>query len=311
MADYDDGQPVHDPWAYVPDTGDMASPTADDPMPAEVTDRDDASWVAAADGVLPALDFPDPTELDLRVLAAPRGAVYSGYQPAVRCTDGPTVGCRNLMAWFLGAYSRLGGVNTGIYNCRTQRGAATLSLHGEGRAADLGIRPYSAPWGTALAEALRLKSRELGIQLLIWNRRVWSGSYPNAGWRPYTGTASHTDHIHTELSWRTARDAPLTVAYIAQVMGGGTPTGGTTGGGTAGARVLKVATPPMEGADVQLVQRVLRAWYGLPAAFCDGFYGPGTAAQVKRAQAAAPPQPVLDADGMVGPQTRRKLGIPG
>lgn len=304
--------PEHSPWAFVPDVGDLVDPAADDPIPVEVTDRGDPSWVPAADGVLPALDFPDPPELDLRVLVAPRGLIYSGYQGAVRCTSGPTVGCRNLMSWFLGGYARLGGVNTGIFNCRVVRGGSTTSLHGEGRACDLGIRPYSAAWGTTLADALRLKSRELGIQCLIWNRRIWSGSYPNAGWRPYTGTASHTDHIHTELSWRTARDAPLTVAYIASVMGGGIPVPSPSTGTTpAGSRLLKVASPRMEGEDVRLVQRVLRAWYGLPAEFLDGFYGPGTAAQVRRAQAGSPPTPVLAADGIVGPLTRRKLGIPG
>ena len=47
----------------------------------------------------------------------------------------------------------------------------------------------------------------------------------------------------------------------------------------------------MTGDDVRQVQRVLRAWYGLPPSFVDGFYGPGTVAIVKRAQAGVPPQP--------------------
>ena len=153
--------PADDPWAYVPDVGDLVDPLAEDPEPEEVSDTDDPSWVRAAEGVLPALDFPDPAELDLRTLQVPRGLIYSGYQGASKCTAGPQPGCRNAMSWFLGAYGRLGGLNTGIYNCRTVRGGSTTSLHGEGRACDFGIRPYSAAWGTTLADALRLKSRLL------------------------------------------------------------------------------------------------------------------------------------------------------
>lgn len=122
------------------------------------------------------------------------------------------------------------GVLTG--NCRAVRGGTTTSLHGEGRAVDLGINPHSAPWGSELAELLRTNSAELGIQCVIWDRRIWSGSQPHAGWRPYRGVNPHRDHIHAELSWGAARG--LTAAGVAGVLrGGGTaqpstpnPTGG-------------------------------------------------------------------------------------
>jgi hypothetical protein len=122
------------------------------------------------------------------------------YEPATRCVDGPAPGAKALMAWFLAYYGRQGGKNLGIYDCRTVRGGSTKSLHGEGRALDFGVNPHGASWGTGLAELLRARSGELGVQCVIWNRRIWSGAYPDAGWRAYAGTNPHVDHIHLELT---------------------------------------------------------------------------------------------------------------
>lgn len=138
------------------------------------------------------------------------------YEPATHCTGGPQQGAKALMAWFLGAYGRLGGTNLGIYNCRTVRGGSTTSLHGEGRACDFGINPHGASWGTGLAELLRARSGELGIQCIIWDRRIWSGSYPDAGWREYSGVNPHRDHIHLELTRSAA--ASLTPQRIQSVL---------------------------------------------------------------------------------------------
>lgn len=133
-------------------------------------------------------------------------AVHRGYVGAKRCTNGPTEGARGLMSWFMAAYADDGGLNAGIYNCRPIRGSVfTTSLHGEGRAADLAIRPYAARYGTELAEELRLNSRELGIQCIIWNERIWSGGSEHTGWRPYSGYSKHKDHLHVELTWEAAR----------------------------------------------------------------------------------------------------------
>lgn len=155
--------------------------------------------------------------------------IYVGYEGARSCTGMAQPGCTALMSWYLGAYGRLGAVNSGIYNCRNVRGGSTTSLHGEGRADDLGVRPYSAAYGTALADKLRLNSAELGIQCIIWNRRIWSGSYPHAGWRPYNGVNPHVDHLHVELSWHAART--LTVAHIQAVLSGGGGSAGQPPGG--------------------------------------------------------------------------------
>jgi len=75
------------------------------------------------------------------------------------------------------------------------------------------------------------------------------------------------------------------------------------------ASVVRDLRRGMRGEDVRRLQRVLGAWYGAIA--IDGIFGPQTEAAVKRVQANVPPQPRLVADGICGPLTRRKLGLPG
>lgn len=147
--------------------------------------------------------------------------LYRGYEAATRPTDGPQPGARALMAWWLGAYGPRGGTNLGIYNVRTVRGGTTTSLHAEGRAADLGINPHGADYGDEIAELLRTRSADLGVQCVIWRRRIWSGAHPDAGWRAYQGTNPHLDHVHVELSRAAARD--LAAARVAEVMRDLTP----------------------------------------------------------------------------------------
>ena len=145
--------------------------------------------------------------------------LYSGYEGAKSCTGRAQDGAKALMSWFLGAYTSRGAKNLGIYNCRRIPGSTSLSLHAEGRAADLGV-PTGAGWAQTLADALVANSRELGVQLVIYRRKVWSGRYPNSGWRNYTGSNPHTDHLHVELSWNAART--LTTQAIQAQLGGAT-----------------------------------------------------------------------------------------
>jgi putative peptidoglycan binding protein len=226
-------------------------------------------------------------------------SLYVGYEPAHSCTGSPTTGAKALMSWFLGAYSAQGGRNLGIYNCRTIVGSSTTSLHGEGRAADLGV-PIGAGWAVTLADRLRLNSAELGVQCVIHNRRIWSGSYPNAGWRTYTGANPHTDHLHVELSWNAAR--ALTAERIQQILGGGPGQPGPGPTPNPGARpTLRRGS---KGDAVREVQRILNAWYpSQPALAVDGDFGPKTEARIKYMQQRAG----LAVDGIVGPQTWRRL----
>ncbi len=200
-------------------------------------------------------------------------ALLCTYVGAKSCTSGPQPGAKALMSWYLGAYGPLGGVNSGIYLCRDIAGTGILSLHAEGRACDLGVRPYSARYGTTLAEALRKNSRELGVQCIIWNRRIWSGSYCQQGWRTYGGTNPHIDHLHVELSWWAA--ANLTVSLIQTTLSGG-------GSGATTMSILGLRKGDT-GERVELLQTLgKQSGFGeyLGAAGVDGVYGDGTAAMV-------------------------------
>ncbi|MGH3863589.1 peptidoglycan-binding domain-containing protein [Actinokineospora sp.] len=213
-------------------------------------------------------------------------SVHTGYEPARSCTGAATDGARALMAWFLGAYGSRGGRNLGIYNCRSIAGSSTTSLHGEGRATDLGV-PVGAPWAQALADRLVAMSAELGIQCVIYARRIWSGSYPNAGWRPYNGLNAHVDHLHVELSWSGART--LTAATVQRVLGGTpAPVPGARPTIRAGSR----------GDAVREAQNRLAA-HGFGPGAADGVFGPKTTDAAKRFQGARG----LAADGIVGPRT--------
>jgi hypothetical protein len=142
-------------------------------------------------------------------------SLYMGYEPAGPvCTGGPTPGAKALVEWWLNHHATQGARNDGIYNCRHIAGTGTPSLHGEGRAADLGTPPLAA-FATTTAEQLKTNSKQLGIQCVIWDRRIWSGAKPNAGWRRYNGADPHNRHLHVELA-RAAATGPnhLTAARL-------------------------------------------------------------------------------------------------
>lgn len=141
---------------------------------------------------------------------------WPAYQPAGRCTGTTPPGSIALIEWATKDYGQ-GARNFGIYSCRSVRGSTTRSLHGEGRAVDVGFSGVANPAGTRLLNLLLPHVGELGIQLIIWNRRIYSARYPRGA--AYTGVVPHTDHLHIELTWAAART--LTRARIRQVLGGG------------------------------------------------------------------------------------------
>lgn len=74
--------------------------------------------------------------------------------------------------------------NSGIYNCRNARGGGSLSEHAEGRAWDCGTRPGN-PNAQRIADLLVTHGDALGLQSVIYNRRVWG--YGRWNWRAYSG----------------------------------------------------------------------------------------------------------------------------
>lgn len=108
----------------------------------------------------------------------------------------------------------------GIYNCRPSSGGGGLSTHGEGRGWDCRCNALDSAQltvGNHLATLLIKYHQALGIQRIIWNRRQWD--VLTKTWRAYGGQSPHTDHLHIELCWASARDNPLTVEYVKMVLG--------------------------------------------------------------------------------------------
>lgn len=229
-------------------------------------------------------------------------ALLRGYQAAAKCTSGPTTGAKALMSWFLGAYADDGGKNLGIFNCRPVRGGKNTSLHGEGRAGDLGVNPHGAAWGWEVANFLVQNSAELGVQCVIYARKIWSGSYPDKGWRDYTGAADHFDHLHVELTWWGAQN--LTVALInAEAGTKPLPPPPPPAASSPSGRLLQRGS---KGADVEALQRRLNRDYGSYSKLKpDGDFGPATDKVVREFQRRSR----MVVDGKVGPATRRALGL--
>jgi len=91
------------------------------------------------------------------------------------------------------------------------------SEHKEGRAFDWGVSAFNAQDRRSVNAVMHwlLKkdkygnryamARRLGIQYMIWNHRIWGSYKASSGWRRYTGSNPHTDHVHFSLSWKGAR----------------------------------------------------------------------------------------------------------
>ena len=132
-------------------------------------------------------------------MSTPRFPAYD--RAARRCAGGPQPGALALMEWATKDWNEGGIFNLGIYNCRTVRGSAQRSVHGDGRACDFGfplVDGAANPAGWDLVRLLLPMVGSLGIQQIIWDRRVWSAAHPNGA--PYTGVSPHIDHIHAELT---------------------------------------------------------------------------------------------------------------
>ncbi len=96
-----------------------------------------------------------------------------------------------------------GGASDGIYNCRPVRGESDQkkypSAHGEGRAYDHAW--VDAHSGFEIANRIVDHNAALGVQAVIWYRKIWSYNHELGGWRDYHGKNPHTDHIHVEQNW--------------------------------------------------------------------------------------------------------------
>lgn len=212
---------------------------------------------------------------------------WARWEGASLCTGKVAPGAAALAAWLQETYPQ--SWSMGIYNCRTVRGARTTSMHGEGRAYDNGwpmVDARATPSGYAVVERLGTQGRRLGIQCVIYGRRIWSASSPES--RPYTGEHPHHDHHHIELNQAAARQ--LNLATLRSVLGG------------RPAREPRPAVADLEttmkegdeGRAVEAIQRCLEAWDRsrgqptakgiLPTCGVDGSYGRETRQAVETFQ---------------------------
>lgn len=199
---------------------------------------------------------------------------WATWERAVKCSGRPQPGALELLRWLEQRWPV--GWSGGIYNCRPVRGQKSMSIHAEGRAVDF-MLPVNGgkahPLGDEIVAALGESGDRLGVQAVIWNRRIWSRRSPNG--RAYRGVNPHIDHLHIELNRRGA--AALTVAQL---------------GGTA-EPMRPTLRRGARGAHVQSLQRLLG---GLAL---DGIFGPRTEQAVRAFQQANG----LKVDGIVGRRT--------
>lgn len=136
---------------------------------------------------------------------------YARYQGQTVCDPTVKPGTQYLMDLVL-SYYRAGRRSTLARACTI----GGQSEHKEGRALDWGLSVDNptekaagdefTTWLTAVGPDgdVGYNARRLGVMYIIWNSRIWSNSSSSAGWRDYTGTSPHTDHVHVSLSWNGA-----------------------------------------------------------------------------------------------------------
>lgn len=81
-----------------------------------------------------------------------------------------------------------------------------------------GKKPVDHAMMDWLVDYCKKNARVLGVEGIIWNRRVMGfpsqgSAYrgPEGGWRPYSGGSQHTDHVHVQFNRSSVAGQPSTV----------------------------------------------------------------------------------------------------
>ena len=199
---------------------------------------------------------------------------WGGYRSPTSCTPKIPGGAKSLLAYLEDSFPWV--FSMGICNCRNTRGGSSLSHHANCRALDSGIPTnggaYIPKYGDPIIELLGPHGRELGLDHLILNRRIYSARSPDG--RYYAGTHPHRNHAHIGLT----EAAAINLNYASLVAILGEPAGGENdmpflplkdGDGLDRGR-------PERREDVYLLQSLL----GFAGSDLDGFYGGDTATAV-------------------------------
>ena len=209
--------------------------------------------------------------------------------------------------------------DTGSYGIVSDCGIGGQSEHKEGRAFDWKAsitNPSNAAevrevldWLTMTVNGVpAANARRLGVMYMIWNRQIWGSYAIDQGWRPYSGSSPHTDHVHFSFGWNAAyKTTSWWTGKVAAVMYGPYVTPPPTRSSVMPVRSpgnLKVvasygATTLQQGSTGAAVA-VLQSTLGTTA---DGDFGPLTAAKVREFQA----DEAMTADGIWGPASWVRL----
>jgi peptidoglycan hydrolase-like protein with peptidoglycan-binding domain len=141
--------------------------------------------------------------------------------------------------------------------------------------------------GHDLFKILAQNADKLGLQAIIWDRKIFSARTPSG--RVYTGTNPHVDHLHIEMNRHFADT--LTPARINSILG--TAPSAPNLRPPENLRTLRLASPFMRGEDVRFAQRKMG---NLNA---DGVFGPKTDTETRNFQKTNG----LKVDGVIGKQT--------
>lgn len=133
---------------------------------------------------------------------------YVGYEGAPawnggrNCGGGLLAGTRQLGEYLVANFP--GASYFQGYNCRQIRGSSGMSLHGTGRALDVFV-PLDGgqadnDLGDPVAHWLMQNAEAIGVQLIIWDRSIWSAGRSSNKHRQYTGSHPHHEHLHIEIT---------------------------------------------------------------------------------------------------------------
>lgn len=195
---------AHAPAA--PSSGSRAAPALEEPS-ASVADAGSAAaptQQAQAAGSVPVPDWPSGM--------ATQADDLSSSNPQDTCDPDDKPGALALQDLLDRTYHTTRG-----YHISRNCDIGGRSEHKEGRALDWMVDAYT-PDEKALGDTFTdwvlstdpsgndfAGMRRLGIMYMIWNRRSIYSWNPEAGWRDYTGTSDHTDHVHFSMTWPGAR----------------------------------------------------------------------------------------------------------
>lgn len=240
-------------------------------------------------------NFTDPEYAQIKARSAAKGYVFGAYHFLAAgniaaqaahafAVIGTSTGCMvdvergtggsptlaDVLA-FIDAYRRLGGILEVAYIPRWY---------------------WSGVWGSP--SLLGIATR--GVKVATSDYTTYSDTGP--GWTPYGGLKA------SDIAWWQYTDKPVdgdafkgTAAALGELLHPTKPKPPVYAH-PAGSRTLRLASPPMSGHDVVVVQQKVTVHQ-------DGLYGPDTVAAVKRWQKAHH----LTVDGEVGPKTWASMGV--